>query len=64
MHSEEHLATSDRAIVMLRRLFESQIKAVEEGRHPIGVHFEAGGEYVNVEGGSFVSAPASDKQSA
>jgi nitrite reductase/ring-hydroxylating ferredoxin subunit len=56
LHSEEHLATSDRGVAMLRRLFETQIKAVEEGRDPIGVHFTPGGEYVQLEGGSYISA--------
>jgi phenylpropionate dioxygenase-like ring-hydroxylating dioxygenase large terminal subunit len=64
LHSEEHLASSDKAIVMLRRLFEAQIKAVEEGRDPIGVHFEPGQEYIHVEGGSFISAPVTAAQSA
>lgn len=55
LHSEEHLGTSDRAIVMLRRLFEEQIKAVEEGQDPIGVRFAPDSDYVRVEAGSFIS---------
>jgi hypothetical protein len=31
-HSEEHLATSDRGIVMLRRLLLKQVEAVREGQ--------------------------------
>jgi hypothetical protein len=34
-HSEEHLATSDRGIVMLRRLLQKQLDAVR-GRGPGG----------------------------
>ena len=55
LHSEEHLATSDRAIVMLRRLFEAQIKLVENGLDPIGVRFAPDSDLVEVEAGSFVS---------
>lgn len=39
-HSEEHLATSDRGIVMLRRLLMKQLEAVKEGRDPAGVSFD------------------------
>ncbi len=36
-HSEEHLATSDRGIVMLRRLLQRQLAAVAAGEDPVGV---------------------------
>ena len=39
-HSEEHLATTDRGIVMLRRLLQAQLEAVAEGRDPAGVSFD------------------------
>lgn len=39
-HSEEHLATSDRGLVMLRRLLLKQLEAVKEGRNPAGVFFD------------------------
>src|SRR5258706_129437 len=45
-HSEEHLRTSDRGIVMLRRLLERQVDAVAKGGDPLGVHF--GDESVTV----------------
>ena len=64
LHSEEHLATSDRAIVMLRRLFEAQVKAMEDGRDPIGVFFTPGKEYVRLEGGSFISQPQESPEPA
>ena len=35
-HSEEHLVTSDKGIVMLRRLLQAQLQAVAEGRDPAG----------------------------
>lgn len=40
-HSEEHLVTSDKGIVMLRRLLQAQLQAVAEGRDPAGVSFDA-----------------------
>ena len=39
-HSEEHLVTSDKGIVMLRRLLQAQLQAVAEGRDPAGVSFD------------------------
>lgn len=39
-HSEEHLATTDRGLVMLRRLLQKQLDAVKEGRDPAGVFFD------------------------
>ena len=39
-HSEEHLVTSDKGIVMLRRLLQAQLQAVAEGRDPAGVRFD------------------------
>jgi hypothetical protein len=38
----EHLASSDRGVVMLRRLIAEAIDAVEHGRDPIGVTRETG----------------------
>jgi hypothetical protein len=40
LHSEEHLATSDRGIAMQRRMLEKDIKTVMEGGDPTGVYFE------------------------
>ncbi|GGK60206.1 Rieske 2Fe-2S domain-containing protein [Streptomyces flaveus] len=37
MHSEETLATTDRGVVMLRRMLKSMIDDVEAGRDPLGV---------------------------
>lgn len=39
-HSEEHLAMSDRGIVMLRRLLHKQVEVVQAGNDPVGVHFD------------------------
>ena len=35
-HSEEHLASSDRGIAMLRRFFRRQIEVVAAARNPAG----------------------------
>ena len=39
LHSEEHLATSDRGVAMQRRMLERDIRAVMEGGDPTGVYF-------------------------
>ena len=39
-HSDEHLATSDQGVVMLRRLLQRQLDAIAAGRDPAGVSFD------------------------
>jgi phenylpropionate dioxygenase-like ring-hydroxylating dioxygenase large terminal subunit len=53
LHSEENLATSDKGVVMLRRLLKQQIKLVQEGRDPLGVNFDPAEAVVKVEAGNF-----------
>ncbi|CAA2105661.1 aromatic ring-hydroxylating dioxygenase subunit alpha [Variovorax paradoxus] len=53
-HSEEHLASSDRGIVMLRRLLQRQLDAVREGRDPAGVSFDPAAPPVQFEAGNFL----------
>jgi nitrite reductase/ring-hydroxylating ferredoxin subunit len=53
LHSEEHLATSDRGIAMLRRQLEQQIRVVAEGGDPLGVVFDPAAAVVQVESGNF-----------
>lgn len=53
LHEEEHLATSDRGIVMLRRMLRDQIKAVQEGRDPVGVTFDESKALFRTGGGNF-----------
>jgi hypothetical protein len=38
-HSDEHLATTDRGVVMLRRFLEKQLQVVQQGGDPAGVSF-------------------------
>lgn len=53
-HSEEHLATSDKGIVMLRRLLEAQLAALREGRDPAGVSFDPAAPPVVFQAGNFI----------
>lgn len=53
-HSEEHLATSDRGIVMLRRLLHRQLEAVKEGRDPAGVNFDPAAPPVKFTAGNWM----------
>ena len=50
-HSDEHLATSDKGVVMLRRLLARQIRVVLEGGAPEGTGQDA--SQVSVKAGNF-----------
>lgn len=54
-HSEEHLATSDRGIVMLRRLLQAQLDAVKQGRDPAGVSFDPAAPPVHFTAGNWLA---------
>jgi phenylpropionate dioxygenase-like ring-hydroxylating dioxygenase large terminal subunit len=53
LHSEEHLASTDRGIIMLRRLLNEQIKRVQAGGDPAGVTFDESQSLVKVLSGNF-----------
>ncbi len=53
LHSDEHLATSDKGIAMQRRMLTQQIKLVAEGGDPIGVAFDEASAYVRVPSGNY-----------
>lgn len=53
-HSDEHLATSDRGIVMLRRMLLKQLDTVAAGGDPAGVHFDAQTPPVHFTSGNFM----------
>ena len=53
LHSEEHLATSDRGIVMMRRMLREQIKVVAQGADPLGVAFDPERAIIKVPSGNF-----------
>ena len=53
-HSEEHLASSDRGIVMLRRFLQKQLEAVAQGNAPAGVSFDPQAPPVRYSAGNFL----------
>ena len=62
LHSEEHLAASDRGISMLRRLLKRQLQEVAADRDPLGVSYDADAPPVRFEAGQHLigvlAAPA------
>ena len=54
MHSQEHLASTDRGIVMLRRFLLQQLEAVAQGRDPAGVSFDPQATPVHFSAGNFL----------
>jgi len=57
-HSEEHLASSDRGVVMFRHLFRQQVAAVAAGDDPIGVARDAESATYRVRAGNYIGAHA------
>ncbi len=55
LHSEEHLETSDKGVVMVRKLLREQLAAVAAGRDPINVSFDASGPPVRLEAGNSIA---------
>ena len=55
-HSEEHLASTDRGIVMLRRLLQKQLDALAEGKDPAGVSFDPAAAPVRFSAGNFLES--------
>jgi nitrite reductase/ring-hydroxylating ferredoxin subunit len=53
-HSEEHLATTDRGVVMLRRYLAKQIEAVQRGEDPAGVSHDPAAPAVIFDSGNFI----------
>ena len=53
-HSEEHLATTDRGIVMLRRLLQQQVDKVQRGEDPAGVSFDPDAPPVVFDAGNYL----------
>ncbi len=54
LHSEEHLATTDRGVVMMRRLLQKQMDSVAAGQDPIGLSFDENAPPVRLEAGNFI----------
>ena len=55
-HSQEHLATTDRGLVMLRRYLQRQLEAVQRGEDPAGVSFDPEAPPVQFDAGNFLEA--------
>jgi phenylpropionate dioxygenase-like ring-hydroxylating dioxygenase large terminal subunit len=55
LHSEEHLASTDRGIAMLRRMYRQQCKTVEGGGNPVGVAFAEADALIRVRSGLFMA---------
>ena len=53
-HSEEHFATSDTGIALLRRLLTRQLEIVAQGGDPMGTVFDPANDLVTFEEGNFI----------
>jgi len=53
LHSEEHLVTSDRGVIMQRRLLKQQVKRVQQGADPLGVVFDEAHALVRIRSGNY-----------
>jgi len=54
-HSEEHLASSDRGVSLVRRVLKEQIDIVKSGGDPMGVSHAADAPMVRTEAGNFIA---------
>jgi phenylpropionate dioxygenase-like ring-hydroxylating dioxygenase large terminal subunit len=61
LHSDEHLATSDTGVAMLRRLLRRQLDAIAEGRDPAGVSFDPNAPPVEFEAGNFIMEKSDER---
>jgi phenylpropionate dioxygenase-like ring-hydroxylating dioxygenase large terminal subunit len=57
LHSEEHLVSSDRGIVLQRRLLQQQMEVVASGGDPLGVSFDPAQAVVTIRSGNFYRVP-------
>ena len=60
VHGLEHLATTDRGVIMFRNIVKKGIQAVEEGRDPEGILREPGGVIPTYCSDTMVTVPAAD----
>jgi hypothetical protein len=54
LHSEEHLASSDKGIALLRRFLDQQLKLIAEGGDPACAAFSKEDAYIRLEAGQEV----------
>ncbi|WP_321490099.1 Rieske 2Fe-2S domain-containing protein [uncultured Hyphomonas sp.] len=53
IHRDEHLVTSDRGVMMLRKRFKRQLDAMANGADPLGVEPGEGDEVLTTEAGNY-----------
>ena len=58
LHSEEHLVTSDKGIIMQRQMLRQQCDVVASGGDPMGVTFDRDNALVRVRSGNFYETRA------
>jgi phenylpropionate dioxygenase-like ring-hydroxylating dioxygenase large terminal subunit len=54
LHSEEHFGQSDRGVLMIRRMLQQQLDAIDRGEDPIGVSFDRDAQPVEFEAGNYI----------
>ncbi len=54
LHTEEHLATSDRGVSLVRRQFREQVRVVAAGGDPVGVSFDDADALQTLIGGNYI----------
>jgi phenylpropionate dioxygenase-like ring-hydroxylating dioxygenase large terminal subunit len=60
-HSEEHLASSDRGIILQRRMLKAQIRLVAQGADPVGAVYDRSHALIRVQSGNFCrKVPSAD----
>ena len=60
LHSEEHLASSDRGVSMVRRQFKEQVRRVADGLDPAGVAFDPAEAVQDLIAGNYIVGPDTD----
>lgn len=64
LHSEEHLASSDRGVALVRRVLKEQIDIVKSGGNPMGVSLAADQATVKTEAGNFLAEAQPENNAA
>ena len=54
IHAEEHLVSSDRGVMLLRKKWRKQLRALEAGQDPLGVARGAGETMITTTAGNFL----------
>ena len=62
LHSAERLATTDRGVSMVRRLWKEQLEVVRHGGDPAGVSFDPDEPPIEFVAGNYVVEAATDAE--